>query len=533
MSANGDEEDGDSGPGTREVAYRLFAAEFDDCDFQFSESDEERAPNYVITPTGGRVNRLFLTGVLTELEQVNETMLRARIVDPTGAFVVYAGQYQPEALSFLERAEPPAFLAVTGKARTYQPDDSEVVYSSVRPESISEVDAETRDRWVVSTAEQTLDRIGVMAAAIDTGLSGGALREELESEGVDAALAQGVALARDHYGTTPAYLDALRDLALDATRVVANERDEAGKLDLAPDEGGPADIDALRAGGPQLEAAAGSGSATAEEVEPTGTTTAAGSSTTAESGSTAESEVSTTATTGTEARAESDTAAPAESDPSESTESAAEPPVEGEPTTASEPSSSADEPATQGTTDTGSTAEPSVGADDGDDLGEFEPGEFDEEPEEDPLGDDVREQVEEEYGTEFSTGTEVESEPDLEPEAEPEPTDEADPAADVEPETEPEPATESEATDEPEESADESSEAEEPADEPAEDVDLSEAVMDAMRDLDEGDGAPTDAVIDRVVDRTGAGPDEVDEAVQDALMGGQCYEPEDGKLKPI
>jgi len=30
---------------------------------------------------------------------------------------------------------------------------------SVRPESISVVDADTRDRWVVETADRTLDRI--------------------------------------------------------------------------------------------------------------------------------------------------------------------------------------------------------------------------------------------------------------------------------------------------------------------------------------------------------------------------------------
>ena len=72
----------DSGPGNREVAYRVFAAEFEDSTISHSESDEERAPNYVITPTGARANRLFVVGVLTEVEQVNEDMLRGRVVDP-------------------------------------------------------------------------------------------------------------------------------------------------------------------------------------------------------------------------------------------------------------------------------------------------------------------------------------------------------------------------------------------------------------------------------------------------------------------
>jgi Uncharacterized protein conserved in archaea len=87
----------DAGPGTREVAYRLFATEFEDSELSYSESDEERAPNYVVTPTGLRLNRLFTVGVLTEVERLNSDTLRGRIVDPTGAFVTYAGQYQPEA----------------------------------------------------------------------------------------------------------------------------------------------------------------------------------------------------------------------------------------------------------------------------------------------------------------------------------------------------------------------------------------------------------------------------------------------------
>jgi len=72
----------DDGPGTREVAHRVFAAEFDDASLSYSESDEERAPNYVVTPTGARVNRLFTAGVLTEVERVNDETRRGRVVDP-------------------------------------------------------------------------------------------------------------------------------------------------------------------------------------------------------------------------------------------------------------------------------------------------------------------------------------------------------------------------------------------------------------------------------------------------------------------
>ena len=218
--------DDDGGPGEREVAHRLFAAEFEDATLEYSESDEDRAPNYVVTPTGARVNRLFVAGVLTEVETVNENTLRGRVVDPTGAFVTYAGQYQPDEVAFLDRTTPPAFVSLTGKGRTFQPEDSDVVYSSVRPERLSEVDADTRDAWVVDAAEATLRRIAVAAAAREMDARGDTLHDRLVDAGVDESLATGVTLALDHYGTTASYLESLRTVATEALAVVADERDD-------------------------------------------------------------------------------------------------------------------------------------------------------------------------------------------------------------------------------------------------------------------------------------------------------------------
>ncbi|WP_306055483.1 RPA family protein [Natronococcus wangiae] len=145
---------------TREVARRVFASEFNDSTYTFKESDDERAPNYALLPTGDRANRVFIVGTLTETEDVGEDSeyWRGRVVDPTGTFFVYAGQYQPEAASVLRDTEPPAYVAIVGKPRTFETDDGNVNVS-VRPESIAVVDEDTRDRWVVETAERTLDRI--------------------------------------------------------------------------------------------------------------------------------------------------------------------------------------------------------------------------------------------------------------------------------------------------------------------------------------------------------------------------------------
>ena len=145
---------------TREVARRVFATEFNDAGYTFKESDDERAPVYTLLPTGESANRVFFVGTLTEKEDVGEDdeYWRGRIVDPTGTFFVYAGQYQPEAASTLRDLEPPAYVAVVGKPRTYETDDGSINVS-VRPESISVVDADVRDRWVVEAAERTIERV--------------------------------------------------------------------------------------------------------------------------------------------------------------------------------------------------------------------------------------------------------------------------------------------------------------------------------------------------------------------------------------
>jgi RPA family protein len=146
---------------TREVARRVFAREFNDATYTFKESDDDRAPVYALLPTGQRANRIFVVGTLTETEDVGQDSeyWQGRVVDPNGdTFFTYAGQYQPDAASMLRDLEPPAYVSVVGKPRTYETDEGEMNVS-VRPESITAVDEATRDRWVIETAERTIERI--------------------------------------------------------------------------------------------------------------------------------------------------------------------------------------------------------------------------------------------------------------------------------------------------------------------------------------------------------------------------------------
>jgi len=576
---------GDSGPGRREVAHRILAAEFDDATVSYSAGEGDRAPNYVVTPTGARVNRLFVAGVLTETESVNENTLRARIVDPSGAFVTYAGQYQPDERAFLDRAEPPAFAALTGKARTFRPEDSDRVLTSVRPESVNAVDADTRDRWVVTAARTTLDRLAVLRAAMASPLEGEALRAALADAGVRPAPADGIPRALTQYGTTPAYVEAIRRTATDALAVVAGRRDEVRAPDVAPAEGGDAAVGPLPATDADLGAALGGGAAApdstsgpASGLEPAADT---GSGTDAAPG--AESDPG--PEVGTEAEAESGSEPEPEPEPDPDPEPESESGAGPEP----EPTSLADSETGRDTGTAGSgeddavvgaDAETDLGADLDAGIGDFggtdDPGTSDEMYE---LDEEERRELEEEFGSGFATGNEVDGPgeagidvpdaDDLEGEAPAETNGSAaDGAVDVAPsgadaETEPDgehgpgpgsgsgsgpdsdsgSASGSAGGDEPAGGA--AGTAEDPAsagddggdveaDSEAEaDVDLEDAVVTAMSDLDDGDGADREAVIAAVVDRTGAEPGAVEDAIQDALMGGLCYEPGEGTLKAI
>jgi RPA family protein len=181
----------------REVARRVFSQELKDSNLTSKDESDQYAPQYILTPTGAKVKRVFLVGTLIEKEDIgtDSEYWRGRVSDPTGSFLIYAGQYQPEAAQFLSECELPAYVAVVGKTNTYTTDDGNVL-TSIRPESIQLVDELTRDIWVLETAKQTLDRINVV--------------EEVED--------QNSKLAKEHYSTDTGYYREMVKKALESLK---------------------------------------------------------------------------------------------------------------------------------------------------------------------------------------------------------------------------------------------------------------------------------------------------------------------------
>jgi hypothetical protein len=128
---------------------------------------------------------------------------------------VYSGNFQPETSVFLSTVEVPSFVTIIGKVRSYEPGDGSV-FVSLRPEEINHADENIRNRWMVDTAELTLDRLDVFEEALSSGLSGMELFDHLSLKNVPSHIAEGVCMALDFYRTDRSYIQGMREHIRDA-----------------------------------------------------------------------------------------------------------------------------------------------------------------------------------------------------------------------------------------------------------------------------------------------------------------------------
>ncbi len=150
----------------RDVAYRVFGSELSRTEIVLERDPENSyAPQYVVTPTGAKITRVFWVGALTDREDIGQeqSYWKATLVDPTEHISAYAGQYQVEAARALSQVAIPAILAIVGKVSVYVPEDGGTVIT-IRPESVAVVDKAAQDRWIFQTAIQTLGRIRALEA---------------------------------------------------------------------------------------------------------------------------------------------------------------------------------------------------------------------------------------------------------------------------------------------------------------------------------------------------------------------------------
>ena len=184
---------------SRETAWRVFAGELNTSSLE-RKGDDEKSPTYLITPLGTKLNRVLIAGVLLEKQNIGseeEPLWRARVEDVSGSYFINVGRYQPEAAASIASLETPSFVAVIGKIRTYKPDETKTLVS-LRPERIVKINAATRQRLVLETAQCTWKRLNNMRTVLSMP---DATADELAGHGMTKDEAEGIIAAAEFYGT--------------------------------------------------------------------------------------------------------------------------------------------------------------------------------------------------------------------------------------------------------------------------------------------------------------------------------------------
>ncbi|MBT60778.1 MAG: hypothetical protein CMA63_04405 [Euryarchaeota archaeon] len=189
----------------RQPAWHMLASEFSEATLN-EKGSGEYDPSFVITKLGAKVNRVVVAGLLERLE-VRETsngssLYQGQMRDPSGLHYFSVGDYASETmreltLRLVEKTEvgEPVLLLMVAKSRWYQTDEG-AVYTSLRPEEACEIDAQQYALWLTRACEDTLQRMKFF----NDSQSAEPTREALLASGVPEHMADGLLLARNHYG---------------------------------------------------------------------------------------------------------------------------------------------------------------------------------------------------------------------------------------------------------------------------------------------------------------------------------------------
>jgi len=181
----------------RSVAWRIFAEEFNSSKC-YLEPDKKQAAGYLITPTGAKANRIFISGVLINTEELGKGLVRGKVSDPTGVFSIYAGKYQPKIRDKLIELDVPNYISITGKTRVYRPDEESII-PSIHTEDIRIINEETRIDWIIITAKRTIQRIKVIKKGKNMNKDKENLAKYLIKNEVNKDLAKGASNAIKFY----------------------------------------------------------------------------------------------------------------------------------------------------------------------------------------------------------------------------------------------------------------------------------------------------------------------------------------------
>jgi hypothetical protein len=141
---------------------RIFALELQQTDYTIKTKGALHAE--LIIPSGERISRIYSCGALTEINRGANGGGLIRIADPTGVLVLYIKSRNPETEAMIDSLSTPAFISVTATIES-DPNKEDGGFRLIL-ETIHPSDRSDRDRWIIWTAERTLDRLKSVCTVI-------------------------------------------------------------------------------------------------------------------------------------------------------------------------------------------------------------------------------------------------------------------------------------------------------------------------------------------------------------------------------
>lgn len=196
---------------SRETAYRIFSRELN-MSIKTVKGDEEMSPTYVVSPLGAKINRVMISGNLSEVTNAGteeEPMWKGKVQDVSGTFFINVGRFQQEASAAMANLDASCYVSIIGKVKTYNTNDGRT-FVSLRPEHIVRVEEEDYVAWILEAAKSTWKRLLDMKKALEIP---DVTEKDLTAKGFTQQEASGIITALDTYGSpdSATYLRMIQD----------------------------------------------------------------------------------------------------------------------------------------------------------------------------------------------------------------------------------------------------------------------------------------------------------------------------------
>lgn len=145
----------------RSVSVRVLAKELEVSNVvQKEDEDDDMSPKNLMLPSGGKANRVLISGTLLNVEEKSEGFWKATISDGSGstALVFASSKYQKNSVKKIKNIDAPEYISVVGKPRAYEPDEDTTIIT-IRPEEINTIDSMVRDYRIYESAKMTVKRL--------------------------------------------------------------------------------------------------------------------------------------------------------------------------------------------------------------------------------------------------------------------------------------------------------------------------------------------------------------------------------------